>query len=92
MCWETYKNIIRNKAVPKPKLKTREDIVTATEDFIRTIQQAAQIATPTRAPPRTSSSLPLDIKGMVAIKRRARAKWQKTHAPEDKTPLQQCQQ
>jgi len=46
--WEIYKNIIREKVDPKRKIKTREDIVTATEDFISTIQQAAQIATPTR--------------------------------------------
>ena len=61
-CWETYKNIIRDKVDLKPKLKTRKDIVTATEEFIRTIQQAAQTATPTRAPPRTSTFLPLEHK------------------------------
>jgi len=76
-CWETYKNIIRDNVDLKPKLKTREDIVTATEDFISTIQQAAQLATLTRAHQCTSTSLPLDIQRMVAFKRTARAIWQK---------------
>jgi hypothetical protein len=71
----------------KPKLKTSEDIETATKKFISILQQAARLATPIRTQ-RTSTTLPLDIKRMVAIKRRARAKWQKTHAPDDKTPLQ----
>jgi hypothetical protein len=83
-CWETYKNIIRDKVDLKPKLETSEDIVTATEDFISTLQQAAHLATPTRPPQSTSTSLPLDIKRVVALKRRARAKWQKTHAPDDR--------
>jgi hypothetical protein len=79
-----HKNTIRDKVDLKPKLKTREDIVTATEDFISTIQQAAQLATPTRAHQCISTSLPLDIKRKVVFKRRARAKWQKTHAPDDR--------
>ena len=61
-CWETYINIIRDKVDLKPKLKTQGDIVKATEDFISTIQQATQLATPTRAHQYTSTSLPLDIK------------------------------
>ena len=76
--WETYKSIIRDIVDIRPKLKTCEDIETAANNFIRTLQQAAHLFTPTRTPQRTSTTLHLDIKRMVAIKRRARAKWQKT--------------
>ena len=68
----------------RPKLKTCEDIETATDNSISTLQQAAHLATPTRTPQPTSTTLPLDIKRMVANKRTARAKWQKTHAPDDR--------
>ena len=67
-----------------PKFKTREDIKSATDNFISTLQQAAHLATPIRTPQRPSTTLPLDIKRLVAIKRRARAKWQQTHAPDDR--------
>jgi hypothetical protein len=82
--WKTYKTIIRDNEDHSPKLKTSEDIEIATKNFISTLQQADYLATPKRTPLRTSSTLPLDIRRMVAIKRRARATWQKTHAPDDR--------
>ena len=75
--WETYKTIISHKVDQTPKLKTSEDIEIATDKFSGTLQQAAQLATPIITPLRTTTNLPLDIKRMVATKRRARAKWQK---------------
>jgi hypothetical protein len=59
------------------KLKTSEDIEIATTKFIGILQQAAQAATPKRHPLRPASNLPSEIKRLVAIKRRARSKWQK---------------
>ena len=82
--WDTYKIIISENVELSPKLKTSEHIETATDNFISTLQQAAQLATPIRTPQRPSTTLPLDIKHMVAIKRRARAKWQQTHAPDNR--------
>ena len=82
--WDIYKSILSENVEPRPKLKTREDIESATDKIISTLQQAAQLATPTRTPQRPTITLPLDIKCLVAIKRRARAKWQKSHAPEDR--------
>ena len=58
--------------------------MTATEEFIGTLQQTVHLATPTTDPQRASNSITLDIKCMVALKRTARAKWQKTHAPDDR--------
>jgi hypothetical protein len=66
------------------QLKTCEDIETATAQFIGVLQQAAQAATPKRHPLHPASNLPLDIKSLVAIKRRARSRWRKTHALGDR--------
>jgi hypothetical protein len=66
------------------KLKTREDIEAATEAFINTLQQAAKAATPTSLTSTPDRHLPSEIKSLVAIKRRARSQWQKTHAPNDR--------
>jgi hypothetical protein len=66
------------------KLKTCEDIEIATTKFIGILQQAAQAATPKRHPLSPASNLPSEIKSLVAIKRRARSKWQTTHAPDDR--------
>ena len=65
------------------KLKTYEDIEIATTNFIGFLQQAAQAATPKRHPLSPARNLPYQIKRSIAIKRRARSKWQTTHAPED---------
>jgi hypothetical protein len=59
------------------KLKTWEDIDIDTSTFIGILQQAGQAATPTQHPFNTVSNLPSVIKRLVAIKRRARSKWQK---------------
>ena len=82
--WDTYKIIISENVDLNPKLKTREDIETATGNFISTLQQAVHLANPIRNPQRPPTTLTLDIKRMVATKRRARAKWQQTHAPDDR--------
>jgi hypothetical protein len=66
------------------KLKTCEDTEIATATFIGILQHAAQAATPKQNPFSPVSNLPSDIKCLVATKHRARSKWQKTHAPDDR--------
>jgi hypothetical protein len=66
------------------KLKTREDIDTAVTTFTDILQQAAHRATPATKPQGISNYLLSKIKCLVALKRKARATWQKTHAPEDR--------
>jgi len=66
------------------KLKTREDIEVATTKLIDILQQAATSATPVKNSPRNVNNLPTHIKQLIAQKRRARARWQKTHTPEDR--------
>jgi hypothetical protein len=65
-------------------LKTYADIESATTRIIDTLQQAAKAATPIKNNPRRTYYLPSHIKQMVAHKRKTRARWQKTHIPEDK--------
>ena len=48
------------------------------------LKQAAHLATPATNPCRISTHLPSKIKCLVALKRKARATWQKIHAPEDR--------
>jgi hypothetical protein len=87
--WETYKTIIRDNVDHAPKLKMSKDIEIATDNFISTLQQAAQLATLIRTPLCSSTILPLDIKFMVAIKCRARATWQKNPRTRRQAPLLQ---
>jgi hypothetical protein len=84
MNWAIYKTVVRDKVHPAMKLKTHKDTEIATTKFIGILQQAAQVATPKRHPLSPFSNLPSDIKRLVAIKRTARSKWQKTHAPDDR--------
>jgi hypothetical protein len=66
------------------KLKTREDIEIASTELIDIRQQAAKTATPVKNSPKHTNNLPSHIKHLVAQKRRARAKWQRTHTQKDK--------
>jgi len=81
--WAIYKTVVWDKANSAMKLKSCEDIETATTNFIGILQQAAQAATPKRHPLSPASNLPSEIKWLVAIKCRARSKWQTTHTPDD---------
>jgi hypothetical protein len=82
--WELYQSEVSDKLTTKQKLKTREDIELATADLLEVLQQAVKTATQVKYSPRRAYNLPTNIKQLVAQKRRARAKWQRTHTPEDK--------
>jgi hypothetical protein len=81
---ETYKTTVRDKADLRIQLENSDDFETATNNFIRILQQAAQEATPTRKPLRPNNNTPSEIKRLVAVKCKARSLWQKTHTPEDR--------
>ena len=82
--WNQYKTVVRDKLTTKMKLKTREDIEVATSELIDILQHAVKTATPVKNRPKQVKYLPSHIKQLVAQKRRARARWQKTHTPEDR--------
>jgi hypothetical protein len=82
--WHRYKSEISKQVNGEWKLKTQADIDTAVTKFTNILKQAAHLATPTAHLSRPSIYLPTKIKLLVAQKRKARATWQKTHAPEDR--------
>jgi hypothetical protein len=85
--WHRYQSEVHSQANGEWKFKTREDIDTAVTTFTTILQQAARLATPATNPHGKSAYLPSKIKRLVALKRKARATWQKTHAPEDRRLL-----
>ena len=82
--WETCANILRDKADLTMQLKTCIDVQTATNNSISLLQEAAQEAAPAQNPLRLTYSTPNEIKRLVAVKRKARSTWHKTHSPEDR--------
>jgi len=82
--WNKYKTVVRDKLTTKMKLKTREDIEVATSKLIDILQHAVKTANQVKNRPKQVKYLPSHIKQLVAQKHRARARWQKTHTPEDR--------
>jgi len=66
------------------KLKLHEDIETTSSKITDILQHAVKTATPAKTRTTKAQYLPSHIKQLVAQKRKARAKWQKTHTPDDK--------
>jgi hypothetical protein len=82
MNWAGYRNIISANVDLAMKLKTSDDVEMDTTKFIGVLQQAAQVATPVRNPLRPTCNLPSEIKRLVAVKRKARSAWHKSHTPD----------
>ena len=81
--WEEYRNEIElqlnlNASLKNPtEIEPKFDRNAHPSSCTSELQQSQQNYTP----------IPAEIKKLVAVKRRARAKWQGTHAPQDKTAL-----
>jgi hypothetical protein len=82
--WQTYKLEVSSRMNRDCKLKTCDDLELATASFARILQQVADLATPRRTPPQPATGIPSTIKRLVALKRKAKATWQKTQAPTDR--------
>jgi hypothetical protein len=65
-------------------LKTCEDLEIASARFTHIFQEAAELATPKRKPYVPINHIPSTIKHLLALKRKAKATWQKTHASDDR--------
>jgi hypothetical protein len=87
--WQTYKKLIQVKLNLKISLKTSEELERETENFIRTLQEAAKQATPPLNIQKVTKNIPLEIKKLIKAKRKARRKWQHSHNPEDKITYNQ---
>jgi hypothetical protein len=57
--WQTYKKLIEDKLNLKISLKTSEELERQTENFIRTLQEAAKQATPPPNIQKVTKNIPL---------------------------------
>lgn len=86
--WDMFRRYLLASGSMKLPLKSEVDIEHATEQLIRTIQEAALQATP---PPKEGNhavtNYPQEIRIKIAEKRNARKTWQQSRLPADKTRL-----
>lgn len=87
--WDTYRHTLQEVISLNIRLKEPEEVETAIEQFLNKMQQAAQQATPTTQHKKVNQDIPLEIKRLIGEKRRARAKWQRSHTPTDKCSYNQ---
>lgn len=83
--WEAYRNILNKKVNLQISLKNSNEIDLATEELIRTLQEAAKIATPVYDNKTRKVNIPFEVKKLLVEKRKARRRWQNSHHPADKT-------
>lgn len=84
--WNYFKKLINEKINLKVRLKTEYDLEDAVNHINTVIQNSAWEATP-RAPGNfvSPSNCPIQIKKLIAEKRKLRRIWQLTRIPSDKT-------
>ena len=87
--WETYHQIIQEKAKLSIKLKDHEHVELETNNLINVLQNAAKKANPNSEPQSTTNNTPYEIKRLIAEKRKARSTWQRTHTPDSKKKYNQ---
>ena len=85
MNWDKFRKTIDQKINLNTRLKSPDDIEDAVSHFTENIQSAAWNAS-TKTQKHSSNSLliPTHIRELIAHKRRARSRWQRTRLPSDK--------
>lgn len=88
--WDLFQHHIEQHLNINISLKTTDEIEQATNLFITTIQSAGWRSTPQPTNSKINSpNIPYEIMEIVKEKRRARARWQRTHNIEDKRKFNQ---
>lgn len=87
--WDTYRQIIQDTVNLSTRLKEPTEIEEDCEKFIKILQHAARTATPINILKKQQNNIPLEIKKLVAEKRKARSLWQRTHTPANRTKYNQ---
>lgn len=88
--WNNFKDYIEQHLNRSIRLKTTEEIEVATNHFTTIVQEAGWNSTPQPTNIKISSpNIPNEIMEIVKEKRRARARWQRTHSIEDKRRFNQ---
>lgn len=85
--WELYRHTLHESIDLKLSLKKPKEVDDAVNHLNMQLITAVQQATPAIDHRKTTNNIPLEIKQLVAQKRKARAQWQRTHHPSDKTKL-----
>jgi hypothetical protein len=83
--WAAYRTKLHQDIKLNVRLKSPTEIDNALTSFISIIKQATQEATPLIHFQKNTRNVPIEIRKLIAEKRRARARWQRSHAPMDKT-------
>lgn len=87
--WDIYRSTLSESIDLNIRLKDEEEIETNIEKFISKLQQAAKQSSPITPAKKVNQNVSIEIKNLIAEKRRARATWQRTHAPNDKQKYNQ---
>jgi hypothetical protein len=83
--WNNHRTNLHEEINLHIILKSCIEVEEATNNFISLLQEAAQQATPTIVYKKDVVNISLEIKKLLAEKRKARATWQRSHTPSDKT-------
>lgn len=84
--WDRFREII-NTQLQIHRPQSKNDIDTLVEAFTTLLQTAAKEATPQLPSMVRVVTFPDKIRGLVALKRKARRTWHRTRLPRDKTTL-----
>lgn len=87
--WDRYRLIIQSQVNLSIRLQEQADIETETNNYIKLLQFAAKEATPNSTSPTPNTQIPIEIKKLIAKKRKARSTWQRTHTPDDRRKYMQ---
>lgn len=85
--WVSFSLSVAQKINLNVPLQNEEDLDRELEQLVENIQSSAWENTPTIVKKYTGINYPKEITDLVAIKRRARKRWQRSRAPSDKTVL-----
>lgn len=90
--WEGFQEDLSNTIQLNVPLKTKNQLNQEVEKFVTNIQQAAWKNTPENKRLTVGNNYPMEIRKLVAEKRKLRKRWQRTRAPDDKTRLNSATQ
>jgi hypothetical protein len=86
--WEQYRTEIEANIDLQVRLQTPTEMEAVLTNLTTTLTKAAEQATSKLQPSNlASNNISLEIKRLIAVKRKARATWHQTHVPQDKTAL-----
>lgn len=85
--WKGFQDELQNRIELMVPLRTKEQLNQELEKFVVDIQQSAWNNTPEIKRRTIGNNYPKEIRDLVAEKRKARKKWQRTRRPADKTKV-----